>query len=199
MEELIESMMGFALRFNRKIATPTEIRCIYLAAFITSRRFDGRLNCWVYHDTLLSSIKSTRGNKCSQVYATDFCWSRNFPIKSKSQSHHTLDEFFHRYGVPASLISDNAKELTQGEFARNVRQAQCPIDVTDTYSPWQNRAESEIGELKRLSGRWMVKKKSPKVLWAVDGPSYVYGDNMSVLHNTSNPESTLKKKSNSIA
>jgi hypothetical protein len=33
----------------------------------------------------------------------------------------------------------------------------------------------------------------------VDGPSYVYGDNMSGLHNTSNPESTLKKKANSIA
>ena len=30
------------------------------------------------------------------------------------------------------------------------------------------------------------------------GPSYVYGDNMSVIHNTSKPESTLKKKSNSI-
>jgi hypothetical protein len=27
----------------------------------------------------------------------------------------------------------------------------------------------------------------------IDGPSYVYGDNMSALHNTSNPESTLKK------
>ena len=33
----------------------------------------------------------------------------------------------------------------------------------------------------------------------IDGPSYVFGDNMSVLYNTSNPESTLKKKSNSIA
>ena len=32
----------------------------------------------------------------------------------------------------------------------------------------------------------------------VDGPSYVYGDNMSVIHNTSRPESTLKKKSNQI-
>jgi hypothetical protein len=63
------------------------------------------------------------------------------------------------------LISDNAKELTQGEFAKKARQAQCPIDLTDTYSPWQNRAESEIRELKKFSGRWMVKKKSPKVLW----------------------------------
>jgi hypothetical protein len=33
----------------------------------------------------------------------------------------------------------------------------------------------------------------------IDGPTYIKGDNMSVLANTSNPESTLKKKSNSIA
>jgi len=30
------------------------------------------------------------------------------------------------------------------------------------------------------------------------GPSYIYGDNMSVIYNTSRPESTLKKKNNSI-
>jgi hypothetical protein len=30
------------------------------------------------------------------------------------------------------------------------------------------------------------------------GPVYIYGDNMSVIHNTSKPESVLKKKSNSI-
>ena len=29
-------------------------------------------------------------------------------------------------------------------------------------------------------------------------PTYVYGDNMSVIHNTSKPESTLKKKANSV-
>ena len=32
----------------------------------------------------------------------------------------------------------------------------------------------------------------------ISGPSYVYGDNMSVIYNTSRPESTLKKKCNSI-
>ena len=32
----------------------------------------------------------------------------------------------------------------------------------------------------------------------VDCPTYVYGDNMSVIHNTQRPESTLKKKSNSV-
>ncbi len=32
----------------------------------------------------------------------------------------------------------------------------------------------------------------------ISGPSYIYGDNMSVVHNTQRPESTLKKKSNSV-
>ena len=33
---------------------------------------------------------------------------------------------------------------------------------------------------------------------AISGPTYIYGDNMSVIHNTQRPESTLKKKSNAI-
>ena len=33
----------------------------------------------------------------------------------------------------------------------------------------------------------------------LDGPTYIKGDNMSVIHNCSNPASQLKKKSNSIA
>jgi hypothetical protein len=32
----------------------------------------------------------------------------------------------------------------------------------------------------------------------VSGPSYIYGVNMSVIHNTQWPKSTLKKKSNSV-
>ena len=32
----------------------------------------------------------------------------------------------------------------------------------------------------------------------LEGPTYIYGDNQSVINNTSKPESMLKKKSNSI-
>ena len=32
----------------------------------------------------------------------------------------------------------------------------------------------------------------------ISGPSYIYGDNMSVIHNTSGPESALRKKSDSV-
>jgi hypothetical protein len=33
---------------------------------------------------------------------------------------------------------------------------------------------------------------------ALSGPTFVYGDNMSIVHNTQRHESILKKKSNSI-
>ena len=33
---------------------------------------------------------------------------------------------------------------------------------------------------------------------STSGPSYIYGDNMSVIHNSSRPESFLRKKSNSV-
>jgi hypothetical protein len=33
---------------------------------------------------------------------------------------------------------------------------------------------------------------------AIDSPTYIYGDNMSVVHNTQRPESVMKKKSNEI-
>ena len=33
----------------------------------------------------------------------------------------------------------------------------------------------------------------------VEGPTYIYGDNQSVLANTTIPDSTLKKKSQSVA
>jgi hypothetical protein len=33
---------------------------------------------------------------------------------------------------------------------------------------------------------------------AIDGPTYVYGDNISVVHNTQHPESVLKKKINAL-
>mmetsp|Transcript_19047 Transcript_19047/g.46019 ORF Transcript_19047/g.46019 Transcript_19047/m.46019 type:complete len:319 (-) Transcript_19047:423-1379(-) len=84
----------------------------------------------VFHDTLFAPIRSSRGNKCAELYGTGFGWSRVFPMKSKSDAHYTLDEFLHRYGAPQCLVSDNAKELTQGEFAKKCREAKVPVDVT---------------------------------------------------------------------
>jgi Reverse transcriptase (RNA-dependent DNA polymerase) len=124
-----------------------------------------RLNHPVYHDTMYSTVKSLRGNKCCEVYVTDFGWSRVFPMKTESDVHESLDIFLSRYGIPEALISDGAKAYTGGEFRKKARQAGIYCKLTDPYSPWQNRAESEIRELKRLSTRWMLRTGSPERLW----------------------------------
>jgi hypothetical protein len=51
-------------------------------------------------------VTSLRGNKISEMYATDVGWSRNFTIKNESDVHETLDSFLARYGIPEVLISD---------------------------------------------------------------------------------------------
>ena len=124
-----------------------------------------RLPFQVYHDILKATIPSHKGNTCSEIYATDFGWSRNFPMKRESEVSQTLDLFFHRYGVPETLLSDGALALTQGKFKRTASQASCILKQTEAHSPWMNRAESEIREIKRLAARWKVKSGSPGAFW----------------------------------
>jgi hypothetical protein len=58
-----------------------------------------RLDHAVYHDTMYSQVKSSRGNKCCKFYVTDFGWSRSFPMTKESEVHETLDLFLRRYGI----------------------------------------------------------------------------------------------------
>ena len=44
---------------------------------------------------------------------------------------------------------DGAREQVKGEFRHKARQADCHVKQTETYSPWQNTAESTTRELKR--------------------------------------------------
>jgi Reverse transcriptase (RNA-dependent DNA polymerase) len=119
----------------------------------------------VYHDVFKANIVSHRNNKCAEIYASDFGWSRTFPMQKEADVHETLDIFLSRYGVPDSFISDGARAFEFGKFRKKARDAGCYCKLTDPYSPWQNRAESEIWEVKRLAGRWMLRARSPKRLW----------------------------------
>jgi hypothetical protein len=49
-----------------------------------------------------------------------------------------------------------------------------------------------------MEALWGIRYKLRMMSVPIAGPTYVYGDNMSVIHNTQWPESTLKKKNLSI-
>ena len=119
-----------------------------------------------YTDTLEASTPSRQGERYAQVFSTSIRWARAFPMKLKSNAADALDLLFHRDGVPPKMIMDGSKEQTQGRFKKKCLEAGVHIKQTEPYSPWQNDAESAIRELKKGSGRKMVRAGAPKALWA---------------------------------
>eukprot|EP00543_Licmophora_paradoxa_P005388 CAMPEP_0202456562 /NCGR_PEP_ID=MMETSP1360-20130828/13790_1 /ASSEMBLY_ACC=CAM_ASM_000848 /TAXON_ID=515479 /ORGANISM="Licmophora paradoxa, Strain CCMP2313" /LENGTH=60 /DNA_ID=CAMNT_0049076399 /DNA_START=147 /DNA_END=329 /DNA_ORIENTATION=+ len=59
---------------------------------------------------------------------------------------------------------DGSKEQTMGDFRKKVRQADYRIKQTKPASPWKNSCEEAIRELKKGSGRAMVKQNVPRKL-----------------------------------
>ena len=74
----------------------------------------------VFSDMMFASKVSSRGNRCEQVYATDFGWAKAFPIASRMQAHETLLLLFTQDGVPPAYICNNAKEMIQGKFCQKL-------------------------------------------------------------------------------
>jgi hypothetical protein len=118
-----------------------------------------------YSDTLFASISSTRGNNVAQIFVNDLGFTRLTPMKAKSDAGHALLEFIQDIGIPSSLHTDNAKELTSGLWDTIRKDHQIKQTVTAPFSPFQNRAEIGIKELKKYVRCLMNDTKTPKRLW----------------------------------
>ena len=82
-----------------------------------------RLNCTVFCDNFIGRCTSLKGNNIATIYATAFhhCFAKC--KKQGSDTHFTLDDFFHMIGVPWEMVPDNAKKFLQGDFAKKCRRA----------------------------------------------------------------------------
>ena len=121
-----------------------------------------RLPHSVFSDTSFATTVSRRGNRCAQIFATNFGWSCLFPIKLKSNIHEVLFLFFQQDMVPPAMIYDNAKEMILGKFKRKLKKVSCHLRQTEPFTPWLDVAEREIKELKKGSGRKLIKCGSLK-------------------------------------
>ncbi len=52
----------------------------------------------------------------AQVYATSFGWARAHPMKCKGDPHETLSLVFQHDSMPPTMVTDDSKEQTKGEF-----------------------------------------------------------------------------------
>ena len=64
-----------------------------------------------YADTLLSKVKSIRGNTCANVF-TQGRFTKVVPMKSRSDAGQSLVDFTDDVGIPERLVKDGAGELT---------------------------------------------------------------------------------------
>ena len=69
----------------------------------------------MFSDTLFAG-SILQHNKMAQVYAKSFGWARAHPMKRKGDAHETLSLVFQRDGVPPTMVTDDSKEQTKGEF-----------------------------------------------------------------------------------
>ncbi len=75
----------------------------------------------MFSNTLFAGSVSRQGNKLAQVYATSFGWARAHPMKCKGDAHETLSLLFQRDGVPPTMVTDDSKEQTKGEFRQKAQ------------------------------------------------------------------------------
>jgi hypothetical protein len=124
-----------------------------------------QLSCHFTSDTFFSNVKSILQNNCAQLFMTDFGYGKVVPMRAKSEAGHALKELIQDVGIPKHLHTDGAKELTMGLWNQVCKEAGIKTTNTEKNSPWQNRTEVEIRELKKHIRRFMHRTNSPLCLW----------------------------------
>ena len=120
----------------------------------------------IYSDTMFSKVNSLRMNTAAQVWTDGEGFSLFYPIKGKKLAHTTVHLMVHDLNaIPTVVITDGALEETGGPWREEMQHFRIKQKHSEPYSQWQNKAESEIRELKRMIRRAMQKANAPKRLW----------------------------------
>ena len=91
---------------------------------------------------MFSETKLLSQNNCSQVFSTDLNWVAFYPLRKISNAHQALEQSVFDYGIFHTIIPDNAKELTEGEFkttAQKFGSQICRIEASTLIKTRQNQ------------------------------------------------------------
>jgi hypothetical protein len=120
-----------------------------------------------YTDFLKVAVKSIRGYIGGVIYTNKAGFKKFFPCESEKgeETGRSLRSFIEIVGLPFSLHSDNHSNFKEGFFKKMMRKFGIYQTFTEPHSPWQNRAEPAIGEVKAYARRLMQKTNTPVRLW----------------------------------
>ena len=144
----------------------------------TDRRLNTRLphllfsmlrNRKMFTDTLFAKVKSIRSHStCAQDWTDGNGYTLFYPLRSKQDAYTTVSRMFHDMrGIPEVIVSGNSGDEQTGAkwMGAEIRHIRSRHHLTEPFSPWQNRAERDIQELKRGIKRATRRGRSPKRLW----------------------------------
>jgi hypothetical protein len=120
-----------------------------------------------YVDYLKVGVTSIRQFIGGTLYTNKLGFKKFFPYSNETsvETGHTLKLFVEFVGLPFSMHSDNHKNFKEGLFKRLLRKLGIYSTYTEPHSPWQNRAEPAIGEVKTYARTLMMKTNTPIRLW----------------------------------
>ena len=125
-----------------------------------------RLHGTFYADIMESKVLSIDAHKYAHIIGNGRGFCKVYPMEHKNETIHSLDDFVKKIGVPEILICDNDSTMEGwGEWKKRIRKYGIEPRYTEPYSPFQNKAELDIRELKRKIRRFQERSRSPKRLW----------------------------------
>ena len=122
-----------------------------------------------YVDTMLPTSKSLRGYTTAQVFTNGRGYDRFYPMTKRKEADDALEAFISDAGIPQTLISDNAWELMGGNSKNICNKYAIKQKQIVPHSPWQNRAESSIREIKAGVRKTLRRSGAPSRLWCYCG------------------------------
>ena len=118
----------------------------------------------VYSDTLFHAKNSLRGYNSGQVMVAENFHTKFYPMKSKADAFVSLNSYCTKYGIPNPIITNNAGEELGSDWVGVLKKFLMDQRTTEPYSPWQNKAEAAICELKKHFHHIMNGTRAPVFL-----------------------------------
>ena len=88
-------------------------------------------------DNMFSKVTSLRGYTYGQVFTNDLYYIKFVPLKSKGDAPNDLKLFVQDVGIPTRIYTDDAQELTRGEWSKLCMKYDIQKSKTEAYSPWK--------------------------------------------------------------
>ena len=123
----------------------------------------------IFADALFSKVPSIHKDTGAVVFTDGENFDSFYPFKTKAAYPERLMSFIHDFGVPTTLTTDGASEMQRGKGREIANEYRMNLKVTVPYSPWQNKAEMAVREIKVATRRKIKQRNAPLRLWSYCG------------------------------